>query len=159
MNTSTVTALELNAQLFLQLSTIADNKKYLQRTLDFINELVRSENLSNARGRVYTEMLERLSDFQEYEEGWDGENALPLSHLVVKNFKSLLQESTDSDLYGWTIFPAANGTLLLQNKKRKSGINIGSKGFSYYSIQNGETKGENNLAFSPQAVLGIMKQI
>lgn len=159
MNTSTATTPELNAQLFLQLSNIAGNKSYMQRTLDFIIEMVHSENLSNARGRIYTEMLERLSDFQEYEEGWDGEHALPLNHLVVKNFKSLLQESTDNDLYGWTIFPAANGTLLLQNKERKSGVNIGSKGFSYYSIQNGEVKGENNLAFTPQAVLDIMKQI
>lgn len=159
MNTSTATAPDLNAQLFLQLSNIADNKNYLQRTLDFIKELVRSENLSNVRGRVYTEMLERLSDFQEYEEGWDGEDALPLNHFVVKNFKSLLQESKDNDLYGWTIFPAANGTLLLQNKERKSGINIGADSFSYYSIQNGEAKGGNNLDFTPQVVLDIMKQI
>lgn len=159
MNTTTATAPELNAQLFLQLSNIADNESYLQKTLDFIIELAKSENRANARGRAYTELLERLSDFQEYEAGWDGDNALPLNHLVVKNFKSILQASSDSDLQDWTIFPSANGTLLLQNKKRKSGINIGAQGFSYYTIQNGEAKGENNLAFSPDAVLEIMKQI
>lgn len=159
MNTTTATAPELNAQLFLQLSNIADNESYLQKTLDFIIGLAKSGNRSSARGRVYTELLERLSDFQEYEAGWDGDDALPLNHLVVKNFKSLLQESNDSDLYDWTIFPAANGTLLLQNIKRKSGINIGSDGFSYYTIQNGETKGENDLTFSPQAVIDVMKQI
>jgi hypothetical protein len=104
-------------------------------------------------------MLERLSDFQEYERGWDGDDALPLNRDVVKNFKSLLQKSKDIDLQGWTIFPAANGTLLLQNKERKSGINIGVNGFSYYMIQNGEAKGENNLKFSPKAVLDTMKRI
>lgn len=159
MNTTTATAPELNAQLFLQLSNIADNESYLQKTLDFIIGLAKSENRTNARGRAYTELLERLSDFQEYEAGWDGDNALPLNHLVVKNFKNILQESSDSELQDWTIFPSANGTLLLQNKKRKSGINIGVQGFSYYTIQNGEAKGENNLAFSPKAVLEIMKQI
>ncbi len=159
MNTTSATAPELNAQLFLQLSNIADNESYLQKTLDFIIGLAKSENHSDARGRVYTELLERLSDFQEYEAGWDGDNALPLNHLVVKNFKSLLQESTDSDLLGWTLFPLSNGTLLLQHKRRKSGINIGSNGFSYYTIQNGEAQGENHLDFSPQAVLDIMKQI
>ena len=158
MNTTT-TAPELNAQLFLQLSNIADNENYLQKTLDFIIGLAESENRTNARGRAYTELLERLSDFQEYEAGWDGDNALPLNHLVVKNFKSILQASSDNDLRDWTIFPSANGTLLLQHKKRKSGINIGTNGFSYYIIQNGEAKGENNLAFSPNAVLEIMKQI
>ena len=159
MNTTTATAPELNAQLFLQLSNIADNESYLQKTLDFIIGLAKSENRTNARGRAYTELLERLSDFQEYEAGWDGDNALPLNHLVVKNFKNILQESSDNDLQGWTIFPSANGTLLLQNKNRKSGINIGTNGFSYYIIQNDEVKGENNLAFSPKAVLEIMKQI
>jgi hypothetical protein len=41
-------------------------------------------------------MLERLSDFQEYEKGWDGDDALPLSRQVVKNFKAVLQKSRDS---------------------------------------------------------------
>ena len=159
MNTATTPAPELNAQLFLQLSNIADNERYLQKTLDFIIGLAKSDKRTNIRGKAYMELLERLSDFQEYEAGWDGDNALPLNHSVVKNFKSILQESSDNDLQDWTIFPSANGTLLLQNKKRKSGINIGAQGFSYYTIQNGETQGENNLAFSPDAVLEIMKQI
>ncbi len=159
MNTTTASIPDLNAQLFLQLSNIADNESYLQQTLDFVIGLAKSENRTNARGKVYTELLERLSDFQEYEAGWDGDNALPLNHLAVRNFKNLLMESTDSDLLGWTLFPAANGTLLFQNKNRKSGINIGAEGFSYYTIENGEAKGENNLAFSPRAVLNIMKTI
>jgi len=154
-----MTTIELNAQLLQQLSYIADNENYLQRTLDFISKLVKSQRVAIPRSLVYTEMLERLSDFQEYERGWDGDDALPLNRDVVKNFKSLLQKSKDIDLQGWTIFPAANGTLLLQNKERKSGINIGVNGFSYYMIQNGEAKGENNLKFSPKAVLDTMKRI
>lgn len=114
---------------------------------------------TNTRGIVYTEMLERLSDYQEYEKGWDGDNALPLSKQVVKNFKAFLQKSKDSELQGWTIFPAANGTLLLQNRERKSGINIGTNGYSYYEIVDGEVKGENNLKFSPKSVIETMKRI
>ena len=113
-----MTTIELNAQLLQQLSYIADNENYLQRTLDFISKLVKSQSVAIPRSLVYTEMLERLSDFQEYERGWDGDDALPLNRDVVKNFKSLLQKSKDIDLQGWTIFPAANGTLLLQNKER-----------------------------------------
>ena len=105
------------------------------------------------------ELLERLSDFQEYKKGWDGEDALPLNSQVVKNFKKVLKSSRESDLSGWTIFPAANGTLLVQNKERKSGINIGVKGFSYYAIKDGEVTGENHLKFSPRAVIEMMNQI
>lgn len=104
-------------------------------------------------------MLERLSDYQEYVKGWDGDDALPLSRQVVKNFKAVLQKSRESELQGWTIYPAANGTLLLQNKERKSGINIGTNGFSFYAIIDGEVKGENNLKFSPKSVIEVMKRI
>ena len=130
--------IELNAQLLRELSYISDNEGYLRKTLDFIKKLTKSNVASNVRGQIYTEMLERLSDFQEYEKGWDGDDALPLSRQVVKNFKAVLQKSRDSELEGWTFFPSANGTLLLQNKERKSGINIGTRGYSYYEIVDGE---------------------
>lgn len=157
-NKYNMTAIELNAQLLRELSNISGNEGYLQKTLDFIKKLTKSDSATNARGMVYTEMLERLSDYQEYEKGWDGEDALPLSKQVVKNFKAMLQKSRDSELQGWTIYPAANGTLLLQNKERKSGINIGTNGYSYYEIVDGEVKGENNLKFSPKSVIETMKR-
>ena len=154
-----MTAIELNAQLLREISNIADNESYLQKTLDFITKLTKSKTPAGVRGQVYTEMIERLSDFQEYEKGWDGDDALPISRQVVKNFKKVLQRSLDKDLIGWTLFPAANGTLLLQHKTRKSGINIGTDGFSYYSAENGEVKGENHLKFSPKGILETMKRI
>ena len=154
-----MTAIELNAQLLREISNIADNESYLQKTLDFITKLTKSKSSTTVRGQAYLTMLERLSDYQEYKKGWDGDDALPISTLVVKNFKKVLQKSTDSDLDGWTIYPAANGTLLLQHKERKSGINIGTQGFSYYATQNGEVKGENHLKFSPKAILETMKRI
>ena len=158
-NKYNMTAIELNAQLLQKLSNISGNEGYLQKTLDFIKKLTKSDSATNARGMVYTEMLERLSDYQEYEKGWDGEDALPLSKQVVKNFKAMLQKSRDSELQGWTIYPAANGTLLLQNKERKSGINIGTNDYSYYEIVDEEVKGENNLKFSPKSVIETMKRI
>ena len=72
-----MTAIELNAQLLRELSYISGNEGYLQKTLDFIKKLTKSDSATNTRGIVYTEMLERLSDYQEYEKGWDGDNALP----------------------------------------------------------------------------------
>lgn len=154
-----MTAIELNAQLLRELSNISGNEGYLQKTLDFIKKLTKSDRATNARGIAYTEMLERLSDYQEFEKGWDGDDALPLSKQVVKNFKAMLQKSQDSELQGWAIYPAANGTLLLQNKERNSGINIGINGYSYYEIVDGEVKGENNLKFSPKSVIETMKRI
>ena len=156
-NLRTMTAVELNAQLLREISYIADNESYLQKTLDFIKKLTKSKPSTVVRGQAYMTMLERLSDYQEYKKGWDGDDALPISSLVVKNFKRVLQQSVDSDLQGWTIYPAANGTLLIQHKERKSGINIGTQGYSYYVNQDGVVKGENHLKFSPKAVLETMR--
>ena len=154
-----MTTIELNAQLLREISYIADNESYLQKTLDFITKLTKSKHIAMERGQAYTLLLERLSDFQEYEKGWDGDDALPLSRQVVKNFKNVLKKSKDDELIGWNIFPAANGTLLLQHKERKSGINIGTNGFSYYHVEDGEIKGENHLKFSPKAIIDTMKRI
>lgn len=154
-----MSAIELNAQLLRELSYISGNEGYLQKTLDFIKKLTKSDGVANVKGVIYTEMLERLSDYHEYVKGWDGDDVLPLSRQVVKIFKAVLQKSRESELQGWTIYPAANGTLLLQNKERKSGINIGTNGFSYYAIIDGEVKGENNLKFSPKSVIEVMKRI
>ena len=154
-----MTTIELNARLLREISYIADNEGYLQKTLDFITKLTKSKQSSGVRGQAYMTMLERLSDYQEYKKGWDGEDALPISSMVVKNFKKVLQKSSDDDLLSWTIYPAANGTLLLQHKKRKSGINIGNQGFSYYCTQTGMLRGENHIKFSPKAVLDTIRKI
>ncbi len=93
-----MTAIELNSQLLRELSYISDNESYLQKTLDFIKKLTKSNGVANVKGPVYTEMLERLSDYQEFERGWDGDDALPLNKQVVKNFKNLLQKCRESEL-------------------------------------------------------------
>lgn len=148
-----------SAELLMRLSQIAGNSSYMEQTLDFLRKLTR-ESVALPRGHNYQEMLRRLSDFQEYEEGWDDADALPLNHSVVKNFKKVLEQSTDSQLDGWTIFPVANGTLLLEYKPAEAGINIGKDDFSYYRLNGkGDVEGKNNQQFSPTAILNTMKLI
>jgi len=64
----------LNAQLLQQLSYIADNESYIQKTIDFVSRLTKPKSAVPLHGILYVEMLERLSDFQEYEKGWDGDD-------------------------------------------------------------------------------------
>ncbi len=151
-----MTAIEINAELLMRLSQIAGNSSYMERTLEFLRSLTK-ETVTQTRNQ---EMLRRLSDFQEYEEGWDDADALPLNRNVVKNFKKVLEQSTDSVLEGWTIFPAANGTLLLEYKPAEAGINIGKDDFSYYRLNsNGDVEGKNKQLFTPTAILNTMEYI
>lgn len=155
-----MTAIEMNSELFLQLSQIAGNESYIERTLNFLRALTREANTTApTRGLAYQTLLKRLSDFQEYEQGWDGDNARPIHRNVVKNFKQVLEHCSDSLLTGWTIFPAANGSLLMEYKPREAGINIGKDDFSYYSLHNGQIKGENGQPFTATAVIDTMRQL
>lgn len=153
------TAIETNVELLKQLSLIAGNSSYMEQTLDFLRSLTK-EQMAQPRSQCYQDMLRRLSDFQEYEEGWDDADALPLNRSVVKNFKKVLEQSNDSILEGWTIFPAANGTLLMEYKPAEAGINIGKEDFSYYRLsRNGSLEGKNNQVFTPNAIINTMELI
>ena len=114
---------------------------------------------SAGRGKEYQNMIGRLSDFEAYEPGWDGDDARPLNRNVSKNMRQVLEKSEDTQLSGWTIFPAANGSLLLEYKPREAGINIGKDDFSYYCLTEEKVCGKNHLPFSPEAVIETMNLI
>ena len=154
-----MTAIEMNTELFLHLSHIAGNRSYMERTLDFLRNLTQQTDGTQARGIAYQNMLKRLSDFQEYEKGWDDDDARPLNRTVVKNFKDVLEASSDGMLAGWTIYPSANGSLLLEYQPREAGINIGKDDFSYYDLIDGKPTGANHCPFSPASVLETMTRI
>ena len=135
------------------------NTALIKKVYYFLSMLAMPDMDVKLRGLDYQEMIKRLSDFQEYEQGWDGNDAMPLSADVVKNFKLVLEESTDDMLAGWTIFPAANGSLLLEYKPCEAGINIGRDDYSYYFFNNGVANGKNHQAFSPEAIIKTMQDI
>lgn len=151
--------IELNAEIYRQLGYLADDRSYLEKALEMLRGLTRIKSIAQARGSVYTELLESLSDFQDYEQGWDGEDAAPLDKTVVRNFKLVLQKSNDSDLKGWVIFPERNGTLFMQNDQLDAGINIGCKDFSYYINKDGKVIGENGKKFTPKSLLDTIRKI
>ena len=151
--------IELNVEIYRQLGYLSDDRSYLEKALELLWGLTRIKSTAQARGREYTELLESLSDFQDYEQGWDGEDALPLDKVVIKNFKEVLQNSEDRYLKGWIIFPERNGTILMQNERYNAGINIGSKDYSYYINKNGKTVGENAKRFTLASVMETIKKI
>lgn len=151
--------IELNAEIYRQLGYLSDDRSYLEKVLEMLRGLTRIKSTAQAHGREYTELLECLSDFQDYEQGWDGEDALPLDKDVIKNFKKVLQSSEDKLLKGWVIFPERNGTLLMQNTNAGAGINIGSKDYSYYINKDGKIIGENAKKFTPASVMETLKKI
>lgn len=95
-----------------------------------------------------------FQDYQRYQFGWDGEDALPLTQQVIRNFKEVLRIADNETLSGIKIFPEDNGTLSIESRKREAGVSLGNTAFSYYSIMDNHVAGENHIPFSPQALLG-----
>ena len=104
-------------------------------------------------------LLQTLYTFQEYEDGWDGNNALPLQSLSVNNFRGAISLCEDSELSGWQLSPETNGTLMLTTKNGNAGINIGDATYSYFRINDGILSGQSNIAFNPNVVAGLIKKI
>ena len=149
--------INVSAEILRELGTMADNANYLEKVLAYIRNLNKKNTVS--RGATYTALLEQLSDFQEYEEGWDGVDARPLSRKVVKNFKAVLVKASDEMLQGWHLEPQGNGTLLLLNDNRNAGINIGTTDYSFYVVNNGDVEGQNHLHFTVGNLLQTLKHI
>lgn len=104
-------------------------------------------------------LMQTLYTFQEYSSGWDGGSALPLQPLCVNNFRGVVSLCEDSELCGWQLSPETNGTLMLTNRDGKVGINIGDATYSYFKISDGELSGESHVAFNPNTVADIIKDI
>ena len=150
---------ELNKEIYRQIGYLSDDRVYLEKVLEMLRGLTLVKATAQGRSRDYTQLLESLSDFQDYEQGWDGEDALPLDKTVVRNFKNVLKKSNDRYLRGWQLFPERNGTLFLQNDLFDAGINIGAKDFSYFINSGGKVVGENAKKFTPKAVVDTIKKI
>lgn len=104
------------------------------------------------------QLMQTLYTFQEYSDGWDGNDALPLQPLSVSNFRGAISLCDDSVLGGWQLSPETNGTLMLTTKDGNTGINIGDATYSYFHINDGNLSGESNIAFNPNAVADIIKE-
>lgn len=104
-------------------------------------------------------LLKDLHVFQGYKEGWDGDNARPLSPKVSKHFLQLLGKSSEGDLMDWNIFPELNGTLILENEKNSAQINLADKEFSYFKSQGNQLEGENHIKYSDLNLLRTIRKL
>ncbi|WP_262280663.1 hypothetical protein [Hallella absiana] len=104
-------------------------------------------------------LLKDLADYESYKKGWDDESAAPLSPIVIKSFKRLLEKSNEDDLKDWNIFPEKNGTMILENSKRQAQINLAEKEFSYFILADSGLKGEDHIKLSTSRLLKAIKAI
>ncbi len=121
---------------------------YLQKKAQTMTELVTAQRL-----------LKDLADYESYKKGWDDESAAPLSPIVIKSFKRLLEKSNEDDLKDWNIFPEKNGTMILENSKRQAQINLAEKEFSYFILADSGLKGEDHIKLSTSRLLKAIKAI
>lgn len=142
---------DLDESLKIQLVTKLKNSL-------FVNPIAESAVTDEAQ-KACIVMLDKLKAYKAYPAGWDGEDAVPLTPQVIENFSHVLEVIDKQLLVGLTIFPETNGTLLIDCVGKEAGISLGNDKFSYYEVKDGHVTGENEIAFSVQAIAQVIKKI
>jgi uncharacterized phage-associated protein len=97
-----------------------------------------------------------FQDYQRYQRGWDGEDGLPLTQQVIRNFSQVLSVADNETLSAIRIYPDDNGSLGIELKGLKAGLSLGNDAFSHYMIDNDHVIGDSHVPFSPQAVADVI---
>ena len=105
------------------------------------------------------EAFERVDHLAQLRDGWDGNGALRICHLVLKNIRDVLLISDNEDWKHWMISPDVNGTLILQSDLHRASISIGEHEYSYLSRKDGNREGNSRIAFNAEAFLLTMRRI
>jgi hypothetical protein len=82
-----------------------------------------------------------------------------ISLYVLRNLRDVLLISDNEDWENWMISPAPDGTLALQSKCHTSSISVGDKEFSYYSAKGDMEDWADDVIFTPNSFLEVMRKI
>lgn len=124
-----------------------DNKKWLA---DRLYEDIHADSKTER-------MKARLGELAELSQGWDGNNAKPISSRVYNNMQAVLLCCQDNDIERWVLFPDVNGNLYLDLKSDDvdAGIILSDKSFSYFT----DDKDEKDIPFSPDIFMQVLRSI
>ena len=105
------------------------------------------------------EAYDRIDHLSTLGIDWDGHGALPISFRVLKNIKSVLMISQNSDWEHWMIAPDTNATIDLESETTGAVISLGAYEYSYFAKVNGERLGESHVDFKPETFLELMRKL
>ena len=103
--------------------------------------------------------FERIDHLGQLKDNWDGYGAKKISYYVLRNMRDVLLISDNEDWENWMISPAPDGTLALQSKCHTSSISVGDKEFSYYSAKGDMEDWADDVIFTPNSFLEVMRKI
>lgn len=104
------------------------------------------------------EAYERVDHLSTLQKDWDGHGALPISQKVLRNIKSVLMISDNSDWEHWMIAPDTNATLCLESDTTGAVISLGAYEYSYFAKIDGVRYGESHIGFTQDSFLTLMRR-
>ena len=118
-----------------------------------------SEPVSEVTEPYLSKAFERIDHLSLLKDDWDGYGAKKISPYVLRNLRDVLLISDNEDWENWMISPAPDGTLALQSKCHTSSISVGDKKFSYYSAKGDMEDWADDVIFTPNSFLEVMRKI
>jgi len=140
-------------------SLLAPLRRVMKSLLGITDVVVRrdvtSRAVSKEREAIYQQQLSRLDKLATLKADWDDEGALPIEPQTIMNVKRMIEQSDDTELKKWTIFPDVNGTILLESNSGDATVSIGNKDFSFTSSR---LKGSRKR-LTISSLLNVMRKI
>jgi hypothetical protein len=103
--------------------------------------------------------FDRIDHLSLLNDDWDGYGAKKISYHVLRNLRDVLLISDNDDWENRMISPAPDGTIALQSKCHTSSISVGDKEFSYYSAKGDMEDWGDNVTFTPNSFLEVMRTL
>lgn len=98
-----------------------------------------------------------FDELSRLQEGWDGEDARPLTDEVKRNFTTLYKAIPYKKWHHLSLDAECNGTLTISSSEVEAGINIGNKSFSYYRMENDSVVSEGITDFTVENFMSVFE--
>ena len=109
---------------------------------------------------VKMEMLGRLEEFNNLEENWDGYGSPAIETASYRNAKAMIEHASSTLLSKWNLFPATNGTLIMNTKDDTIGsFSIGNSSFSYVAVGHDGTRVKGKKPYDIVSVISALEEI
>lgn len=103
----------------------------------------------------------RLDELEKLQNGWDGEDSISIKKQIVEKLRNVLYQAKENDLKDWVLFPDAMGYLYLDYSKgsTSAGITLLENTCHYFIMKNGTIEKDDNLLFSPENIISIVRRL
>ena len=118
-----------------------------------------NESIRKTSGKLHQELMERLQALSDLEDGWDGKGSKAIDRSCITRLEDALNQATEQQLYGWTLFPDARGYLYFEytGENMTAGITMTGNSLIYFVQKDDVLEKNDGILFSIANFISILQ--